>query len=67
MAAWSCSTIPSTELNHPRDTANRFGAMLRYRDAIQNDRTPIVSGEDGLHALEVAEKILRAIEAEEST
>ncbi len=35
-----------------------------FRDAIANDETPVVSGEDGLKALEVAEMILRAIEEE---
>jgi predicted dehydrogenase len=35
-----------------------------FRDAITNDSTPVVSGEDGLRALEVAERILRAIEEE---
>src|SRR5207302_1344761 len=35
-----------------------------FRDAIQNDARPVVSGEDGLEALRVAEMILRAIEAE---
>ncbi len=34
-----------------------------FRDAIENDTTPTVSGEDGLNALEVAEEILKAIEA----
>jgi len=33
-----------------------------FRDAIMHDRTPIVSGQDGLKALQVAEMILRAIE-----
>jgi predicted dehydrogenase len=33
-----------------------------FRDAIVNDETPVVSGEDGLNALRVAEMILRAIE-----
>ncbi len=34
-----------------------------FRDAIANDTRPIVSGEDGLRALEVAEQILLAIES----
>jgi predicted dehydrogenase len=34
-----------------------------FRDAIVNDTRPIVSGEDGLRALEVAEQILLAIES----
>lgn len=34
-----------------------------FRAAIQNDTTPLVSGEDGLNALRVAEMILQAIEA----
>jgi predicted dehydrogenase len=33
-----------------------------FRDAIVNDTTPLVSGEDGLNALRVAEMILKAIE-----
>ena len=33
-----------------------------FRDAIVKDTTPLVSGEDGLNALRVAEMILRAIE-----
>jgi predicted dehydrogenase len=33
-----------------------------FRDAIVNDTRPVVSGEDGLRALEVAEWILRSIE-----
>ena len=33
-----------------------------FRDAIVQDRTPIVSGKDGLKALRVAEEILRSIE-----
>ena len=33
-----------------------------FRDAIQNDSEPVVSGQDGLRALEVAEQILRSIE-----
>ena len=33
-----------------------------FRDAILHDRTPIVSGQDGLKALQVAELILRAID-----
>jgi predicted dehydrogenase len=33
-----------------------------FRDAIVNRTAPIVSGEDGLNALEVAERILRSIE-----
>jgi predicted dehydrogenase len=33
-----------------------------FRDAITNDTTPVVSGNDGLKALRVAEMILRAIE-----
>ena len=35
-----------------------------FRDAIVNDTVPVVSGEDGLKALQVAEKILRSIETE---
>ena len=35
-----------------------------FRDAVVHDRTPIVSGEDGLKALDVAERILRSIEKE---
>ena len=35
-----------------------------FRDAVVNDRRPIVSGEDGLKALQVAEAILRSIEVE---
>ncbi len=35
-----------------------------FRDAIVNDTVPVVSGEDGLKALQVAEQILRSIEAE---
>ncbi|HWF44658.1 MAG TPA: Gfo/Idh/MocA family oxidoreductase [Candidatus Kapabacteria bacterium] len=35
-----------------------------FRDAIVEDRTPIVSGEDGLGALRVAEMILQSIERE---
>jgi predicted dehydrogenase len=34
-----------------------------FRDAILNGTTPLVSGEDGLNALRVAEMILKAIEA----
>lgn len=33
-----------------------------FRDAILHDTRPIVSGEDGLRAIEVAEQILRSIE-----
>ncbi|HZK76091.1 MAG TPA: Gfo/Idh/MocA family oxidoreductase [Candidatus Kapabacteria bacterium] len=33
-----------------------------FRDAITNNTTPVVDGDDGLKALEVAERILRAIE-----
>jgi predicted dehydrogenase len=33
-----------------------------FRDAIVNDTVPVVSGEDGLRALEVAEQILLSIE-----
>lgn len=36
-----------------------------FRNAIENDTTPIVSGEDGLNALEVAVRILRSIETGE--
>ncbi len=35
-----------------------------FRDAIKNNTRPIVSGEDGLKALDVAERILRSIEQE---
>jgi predicted dehydrogenase len=42
--------------------ANLLQANKSFRDAIMNDTTPVVSGEDGLKALEVAEMILRAIE-----
>ena len=34
-----------------------------FRDAIVNDTEPVVSGQDGLRALEVAEQILRSIES----
>lgn len=34
-----------------------------FRDAIVNDTVPVVSGEDGLRALEVAEQILLSIES----
>jgi predicted dehydrogenase len=33
-----------------------------FRDAIIHDREPVVTGDDGLNALHVAEMILRAIE-----
>ena len=49
-----------TVLNDPLDVNSYVGENQHFVDCVENDRRPLVTGEDGLRALQISHAILRS-------